>query len=145
MVGRQLGPYTITSTLGAGGMGEVYRAHDPKLARDIAIKILPRAFMGDRDRLSRFEREARVLASLNHPLQNVLSPDDQWVATALADGATTNIWTISTSDGSLKQITDFGSRCTGISRSMSWSSDSRHIYAAVEESEIDVVLMDGLI
>jgi Tol biopolymer transport system component len=77
-------------------------------------------------------------------LQNILSPDDQCIATALTDGATTNIWTIATADGSLKQITDFGSRCTGIARAMSWSSDSRHIYAAIEESEIDVVLMDGL-
>ena len=53
--------------LGAGGMGEVYRAHDPKLGRDVAIKILPAAFTSDPDRLARFEREARMLASLNHP------------------------------------------------------------------------------
>ena len=52
MVGRQLGPYSITSTLGAGGMGEVYRARDTKLDRDVAIKMLPRVFMGDTDRLA---------------------------------------------------------------------------------------------
>jgi eukaryotic-like serine/threonine-protein kinase len=67
MVGRQLGPYTITSILGVGGMGEVYRARDTKLDRNVAIKILPRVFTGDTDRLARFEREARLLASLNHP------------------------------------------------------------------------------
>jgi hypothetical protein len=67
MVGRQLGFYTITSILGVGGMGEVYQARDTTLDRDVAIKILPRVFMGDSDRLGRFEREARLLASLNHP------------------------------------------------------------------------------
>ena len=66
-VGRQLGPYAIQSPLGAGGMGEVYRARDSKLGRDVAIKILPRIFTNDPDRLARFEREARLLASLNHP------------------------------------------------------------------------------
>ena len=55
------------SALGAGGMGEVYRARDLRLSRDVAIKILPAAFTGDPDRLARFEREARILASLNHP------------------------------------------------------------------------------
>jgi len=66
-IGRQIGVYQIVSLLGAGGMGEVYRARDTKLGRDVAIKILPRPFTNDPDRLTRFEREARVLASLNHP------------------------------------------------------------------------------
>ena len=65
--GHVIGGYTILSRLGAGGMGEVYRARDPKLGREVAIKILPRLFTADPDRLSRFEREARMLASLNHP------------------------------------------------------------------------------
>ena len=65
--GRQIGGYQILSRLGAGGMGEVYRARDTKLGRDVAFKVLPRAFTADPDRLARFEREARVLASLNHP------------------------------------------------------------------------------
>ena len=78
-------------------------------------------------------------------LQLNLSPDSQWVATALTDGSTTNIWLVPTSGGDLRQVTDFGTRCTGISRSMSWSADSRHIYAAVEETETDVILLDGLI
>ena len=65
--GSRLGPYKILSTLGAGGMGEVYRARDTKLGRDVAIKVLPSSFAADPDRLARFEREAQLLASLNHP------------------------------------------------------------------------------
>src|SRR5262249_25305326 len=66
-VGDKLGPYEIRTSLGAGGMGEVYRAHDGKLARDVALKVLPQSFANDPDRMTRFQREARVLASLNHP------------------------------------------------------------------------------
>jgi eukaryotic-like serine/threonine-protein kinase len=62
-----IGPYEIDGLLGAGGMGEVYRARDPRLGRDVAIKILPRGFTDNADRLARFEREARILAALNHP------------------------------------------------------------------------------
>ena len=65
--GAMVGPYRIDRLIGAGGMGEVYRARDTKLGRDVAIKILPDAFTADPDRLARFEREARVLATLNHP------------------------------------------------------------------------------
>ncbi len=67
LIGQQIGPHTITALLGAGGMGEVYRARDTKLGRDVAIKVLPARFTADRDRLARFEREARMLATLNHP------------------------------------------------------------------------------
>src|SRR5262245_49323210 len=63
----RIGQYEILGPLGAGGMGEVYRARDPKLAREVAIKILPAAVSADPERLARFEREARMLASLNHP------------------------------------------------------------------------------
>ena len=65
--GARLGPYEILSALGAGGMGEVYRARDTKLNRDVALKLLPDLFAADPDRLARFQREAQVLASLNHP------------------------------------------------------------------------------
>src|SRR5712671_2169662 len=65
--GTRLGPYEVLSAIGAGGMGEVYQAHDTKLGRDVAIKVLPKAFAHDADRLSRFQREAKMLASLNHP------------------------------------------------------------------------------
>ena len=65
--GTTLGPYEIVAPLGVGGMGEVYRARDTKLNRDVALKILPDAFASDPDRLARFTREAQTLASLNHP------------------------------------------------------------------------------
>ena len=65
--GTKLGPYEIQSPLGAGGMGEVYRATDTKLRRDVALKVLPEAFARDAERMARFEREAQVLAALNHP------------------------------------------------------------------------------
>jgi serine/threonine-protein kinase len=65
--GTRLGPYEIVAPLGAGGMGEVYRARDPRLGRDVAIKALPAAFSRDPERLARFEREAQTLASLSHP------------------------------------------------------------------------------
>jgi serine/threonine-protein kinase len=65
--GTRLGAYEVVSALGAGGMGEVYRARDTKLDRDVALKVLPELFACDPDRLARFKREAQVLASLNHP------------------------------------------------------------------------------
>src|SRR5579863_2932152 len=65
--GTKLGSYEVTSAIGAGGMGEVYQAHDTKLGRDVAIKVLPEAFAHDPERLSRFQREAKMLAALNHP------------------------------------------------------------------------------
>jgi serine/threonine-protein kinase len=67
MTGQQVGPYRVDVRLGSGGMGDVFRAHDTKLRRDVAIKILPPVFSHDPERLARFEREARVLATLNHP------------------------------------------------------------------------------
>src|ERR1700681_3221820 len=67
MIGTKLAHYEITSHLGSGGMGDVYQATDSKLGRSVAIKLLPEAFTNDADRAARFEREARVLASLNHP------------------------------------------------------------------------------
>ncbi len=67
MIGTKLGPYEITAKLGEGGMGEVYRATDTRLKREVAIKVLPPAFTEDRERLARFEREAQLLAQLNHP------------------------------------------------------------------------------
>src|SRR6202051_461015 len=67
LTGKRLGPYEILSAIGPGGMGEVYQAHDTKLGRDVAIKVLPEAFAHDPERLSRFQREAKMLAALNHP------------------------------------------------------------------------------
>src|SRR5262245_43669761 len=65
--GTRLGPYIVEALLGTGGMGEVYRAHDPRLGRSIALKLLPARFSADPDRLRRLEREARAAAALNHP------------------------------------------------------------------------------
>src|SRR3954467_6819192 len=72
--GTKLGPYEIQSALGAGGMGEVYRARDTRLQRDVAVKILPESFAREPDRLHRFEQEARAVAALNHP--NILAVFD---------------------------------------------------------------------
>ena len=81
--GDRLGPYEILAPIGAGGMGEVYRARDTKLDRDVAIKVLPAAFAQDPERLARFEREAKVLASLNHPnIAQIYGIEDR----ALGDG-----------------------------------------------------------
>src|ERR1700734_2483097 len=65
--GTRLGPYEVLTPIGAGGMGEVYRARDTKLDREVAIKVLPASLTQDSERLARFEREAKVLAALNHP------------------------------------------------------------------------------
>ena len=67
MIGKTLDHYEITDLLGKGGMGEVYRARDTRLGREVAIKVLPREMSGDPERIARFEREARSLATLQHP------------------------------------------------------------------------------
>jgi serine/threonine protein kinase len=82
--GTRLGPYEIVGPLGAGGMGEVYRARDTKLHREVAIKVLPRLFSSDPDRLARFEREARILAAFNHPnIATVYGLEEQGSVTAI--------------------------------------------------------------
>jgi serine/threonine protein kinase len=82
--GTRLGPYEIVGKIGAGGMGEVFRAHDAKLGRPVAIKILPPEVASDPDRLARFDREAHILAGLNHPA--ILTIHDVGVA----DGITSD-------------------------------------------------------
>src|SRR6266705_1186898 len=77
MTGTALNQYRITASIGAGGMGEVFRARDTRLNRDVAIKVLPKDFVADADRLRRFEQEAKTLAALNHP--NVLTIHDAGV------------------------------------------------------------------
>src|SRR5262245_1064085 len=91
--GDQVGHYEITGSLGAGGMGEVYRARDTKLGRDVALKVLPDVFTLDADRLARFKREAQVLASLNHPNIGAIygleeSTDVQALVLELVEGPT---------------------------------------------------------
>ena len=92
-VGDRLGRFEIVGSLGAGGMGEVYRAHDQQLSRDVAIKVLPTAFSDDADRRRRFEQEARAAGGLNHP--NILAVYDigiergsSYIVTELLDGET---------------------------------------------------------
>jgi Tol biopolymer transport system component len=79
-----------------------------------------------------------------YPTGNTLSPDDRWIATPLKDGTTTNIWTLPTGGGPMRQITDFGRRAILIARSVSWSADSRSVYAAVAEMDADIVLLENL-
>src|SRR6266852_1917484 len=91
--GTKLGPYEIISALGAGGMGEVYRARDTKLGRDVALKLLPDTFTHDPERLARFRREAQVLAALNHPNIAAIygleeAQDAQFLVLELVDGKT---------------------------------------------------------
>src|SRR5262245_31731097 len=91
--GSRLGPYEIRGTLGAGGMGTVYRAHDPRLARDIALKILPENVARDAESLARFQREARAVAALNHPhIVTIHSTEDvggvQFITMELVEGRT---------------------------------------------------------
>jgi serine/threonine protein kinase len=87
--GSRLGSYEILALIGAGGMGEVYRARDSKLGRDVAIKVLPEAFASNADRMARFEREAQVLASLNHPhIAAIYGVEDRALVMELVEGET---------------------------------------------------------
>jgi len=85
--GTRLGPYQIISSIGAGGMGEVYRARDTKLNRDVAVKTLPELFAADPDRVARFDREAQALASLNHPnIAHIYGIEDRALVMELVEG-----------------------------------------------------------
>src|SRR5713226_10767646 len=87
--GTKLGPYEILAPIGAGGMGEVYRARDTKLDRDVAIKVLPEALAQDPERLARFEREAKVLAALNHPnIAQIYGLEQRALVMELVEGET---------------------------------------------------------
>jgi eukaryotic-like serine/threonine-protein kinase len=86
-VGTRLGSYEILSAIGAGGMGEVYRARDTKLKRDVALKVLPEAFTGNVDRMARFQREAELLASLNHPnIAHLYGVEERAIIMELVEG-----------------------------------------------------------
>lgn len=85
--GTRFGPYEILAPIGAGGMGEVYRAKDTRLKRDVALKVLPEAFANDRERMARFQREAEVLASVNHPnIAQVYGVEEQALIMELVEG-----------------------------------------------------------
>jgi serine/threonine protein kinase len=84
---EKIGPYEIIAPLGAGGMGQVYRAHDPRLNRDVALKVLPPEFSSDPARKQRFEQEARAVAALNHPgIVSIYDVGDGWMVTELVEG-----------------------------------------------------------
>ena len=88
-VGIKLGPYEILAPIGSGGMGEVYRARDTKLKRDVALKVLPDAFARDPGRMARFRREAEVLASLNHPnIAHIYGVEERALVMELVEGQT---------------------------------------------------------
>jgi len=88
-MGDRLGPYEILAAIGAGGMGEVYRARDTRLNRDVALKVLPTVFAGDPERMARFTREAQVLASLNHPnIAQIYGVEQRALVMELVEGAT---------------------------------------------------------
>ena len=85
--GDRIGHYEIVAPIGAGGMGEVYRARDTKLKRDVALKVLPEAFASDPERMARFQREAEVLASLNHPnIAQIYGVEERALAMELVEG-----------------------------------------------------------
>jgi Tol biopolymer transport system component/predicted Ser/Thr protein kinase len=107
-LGTRLGPYEILMAIGAGGMGEVYRAKDAKLGREVAIKILPEAFATDPERLARFEREAKVLAALNHPnIAQIYGVEEHALVMELVEGETLKgPLPIQTALGYAKQIAD---------------------------------------
>src|SRR6202022_3166605 len=89
MIGQSIGAYRITARVGAGGMGEVYRAKDTKLDRDVAIKIVPESFAGDPERIARFEREAKLLAALNHPnIAQIYGLEERALIMELVEGPT---------------------------------------------------------
>jgi Tol biopolymer transport system component len=91
--------------------------------------------------LARIPGSRVPIGQIVHP---TLSPDGKWLAQALTDGFTTNLWALSTKTGEWRQITDFGEQATFIARSVSWSSDGRYILAAVAQGDSDIVLLEGL-
>jgi hypothetical protein len=141
--GLLVGVYRLTAPLGEGGMGVVFGAVDtkPAAARQNELFKASPPETGPSVPLAQYARSRVPL----YPQHFVLSPDDRWLALPLRDAGTTNIWTIPTDGGPFRQITDFGRRAILIARQVSWSPDSRFIYAAVIEQDADVVLLDGIV
>jgi serine/threonine protein kinase len=118
LIGRRIGVYHVVLLLGAGGMGQVYRARDNRLGRDVAMKVLPQAFANDAERLARFELEARVLAALNHPhIATIYGIED-------ADGVVAIVMELIEGE-SLAQALKSRSLSSGGARVMSWARPPR--------------------
>jgi len=143
--GTLVGPYEILAPLGAGGMGEVYRARDSRLARNVALKILPPDFAPDSDRRARFEREAQAAGQIHHP--NILAVLDigvydglPFIITELLEGETLRE---RLQPGPLPQRKAVDR--TFIARHVAWSPDNKFIFAAVGGGDADIVFFDGLV
>jgi serine/threonine-protein kinase len=146
--GTRLGVYEVTASLGAGGMGEVYRARDTRLDREVAIKILPELFAADADRLARFEREARTLASLNHP--NIAqiygleeSAGNRALVMELVDGPTV-AELIARSQGSLPAVRDYIPVARSIAEALEAAHERGIIHRDLKPANIKV-RMDGTV
>jgi dipeptidyl aminopeptidase/acylaminoacyl peptidase len=141
--GARIGPYEITAPLGQGGMGEVYKARDGRLQRDVAIKVLPPLFASDPERMARFEREAQVLAALNHPniaqIHGVeentgvrVSPDGRWVAYETTSTGPSHVFVMSTDGGGPVQVS---ARTAEVPR---WSHDGKTLFFKSDASMVAV-------
>jgi TolB protein len=119
--------FTVELPASAGGLDHEIRAASPESGPSRVLARIPARRTPSR--------------ALFHP---AISPDGRWLAFALADGLATNVWALSTATGEMRPLTDFGRLPTLITRRVSWSSDGRSIFAAVGESDADVVLLDGL-
>jgi serine/threonine protein kinase len=140
--GTTLGAYEIVAPIGAGGMGEVYRARDPRLGRDVAIKVLPPSFAADADRLRRFEQEARAVGALNHPniltVHEIGAADGPYIVSELLDGRTLRA-TLANGGLSIKKVIDFALQ---IANGMSAAHDKGIVHRDLKPGNV-MVTSDG--
>jgi serine/threonine protein kinase len=140
--GSRLGPYEILSKIGAGGMGEIYRARDPRLGRDVAIKVLPSSFSADADRLRRFELEARAVAALNHPniltVHEIGAADGPYIVSELLDGRTLRA-TLASGGLSVKKAIDYALQ---IAHGLSAAHEKRIVHRDLKPENV-FVTSDG--
>jgi Tol biopolymer transport system component len=126
--GTRLGPYEILAPLGAGGMGEVYRAKDPRLGRDVAIKVLPAAFSADPDQLFILDvssgRERQLTTSRSDKYEGRWLPDGRWIVVPSNAGGSVQVWKVSAQGGEERVLTSGDERM----RHVFWSPDGRWVY-----------------
>jgi len=107
---QKVGPYEIIGPLGSGGMGQVFRARDPRLNREVAVKLLPPEYSADPSRRLRFEQEARAIAALNHPgIVSIYDVGDGWMVTELVEGETLRT-ALQKGDLTMLQVVDVGAQ-----------------------------------